>query len=400
VFLELGFAQVIVQFASHEWAHLRLESDRSVTGDPNAMARMAGLMRLAMRWYIRAGAVLWVGLSAAGIAFFSLQHHSGVNWLSPWLVVVFATVADFVLLPLWSLLQGANQIQAVNFARFVSGLLLLPVIWGGLLLGAKLWSLAAAEIVGLAWDVFYLWRYRPFFASLRAAPDTASISWRAEIFPVQWRMAVSFVSGYFALFLFTPLIFRINGPVAAGRWGMTWSIASMITAVASTWIYAKTPMFGSLIAKRRYAELDGMARRVTLAALGVSAALSGAAFAVVVLLDTVHSRFSGRLLPVAAAACLFAAAVLMQLSLAQSAYLRAHRAEPFMIVSLLQGAAIVVTTIVLGNIWGPTGVAAGYLGVVAFLVLPLGTRVFVRLRRDWHQPPGPAGLHEDRVAVT
>src|SRR5947208_16654351 len=65
VFLELGFAQVIVQFAAYEWGFLELRSDRTVGGDANARARVASLMRMAMRRYTRAGAVLRVGLSVA-----------------------------------------------------------------------------------------------------------------------------------------------------------------------------------------------------------------------------------------------------------------------------------------------------------------------------------------------
>ena len=40
VFLELGLGQVIVQFASHEWSHLGLDSTGRIAGSPAAMSRL------------------------------------------------------------------------------------------------------------------------------------------------------------------------------------------------------------------------------------------------------------------------------------------------------------------------------------------------------------------------
>lgn len=399
VFLELGFAQVIVQFASHEWAQLRLRSDRSIEGNPDALARLSSLWRLTTRWYWRTSLLLWIGLAVAGFVFFSAED-SGVQWQGPWLIVTLATAIDFMLLPLWSLMQGANLMTAVNFARLVGGLLLVPVLWGGLLLGAELWSLAMAEIAGLVWDAGFLWRYRQFFRSLHLQRRGPRIQWRREILPVQWRMAMTWVSGYFAMQIFIPVIFRLEGPIEAGRWGMTWSVVSAVSALAGIWIYTSAPRFGSLIAQRRYRELDEAFRRVTASALGLCGLASIGAIGAIALLNTADFRLADRLLPTGTAACLFAAAVLMQLSFAQSTYLRAHKAEPFLGLSILQAVCMAGTTVALGSLWGTAGIAAGYLGVALLIVTPLSTWLFLRLRRDWHQVPDRAEPDADTPAVT
>jgi len=43
VFAELGLGQVIVQFASHEWAHLHLDAAGRIEGDEQAKARLLNL---------------------------------------------------------------------------------------------------------------------------------------------------------------------------------------------------------------------------------------------------------------------------------------------------------------------------------------------------------------------
>ena len=64
---------------------------------------------------------------------------------------------------------------------------------------------------------------------------------------MQWRIALSWVSGYFIFSLFTPIIFHYYGPVTAGQFGMTWSVIGMVAAIAGPWLYTKAPKFGMLI---------------------------------------------------------------------------------------------------------------------------------------------------------
>ena len=57
-----------------------------------------------------------------------------------------------------------------------------------------------------------LWRILYNFE--REATDT--ISYMKEIFPNQWKIALSWVSGYFIFHFFNPVLFA-EGPVVAGQ---------------------------------------------------------------------------------------------------------------------------------------------------------------------------------------
>ena len=70
-------------------------------------------------------------------------------------------------------------------------------------------------------------------------------------------------------------------------------------------------------------------------------------------------------------------------SLGTSAYLRAHKKEPFLWLSLGSGILIAGATWVLGKRFGPTGVAAGYLIAMVIVVL-IGTGIWNRCRAKWH----------------
>src|SRR5258708_654935 len=52
VLVELGLGQVLIQFASHEWAHLQFDSKGRIVGDGHALVRLASLGRFAASWYV------------------------------------------------------------------------------------------------------------------------------------------------------------------------------------------------------------------------------------------------------------------------------------------------------------------------------------------------------------
>jgi hypothetical protein len=62
VFLELGFNTCIVQFISHECAHLGIECGQLNNNSPRVLGRLASLTRLSLKWYMVAVALLFIGV--------------------------------------------------------------------------------------------------------------------------------------------------------------------------------------------------------------------------------------------------------------------------------------------------------------------------------------------------
>ena len=52
VLIEIGFGTVLIQFVSHEWAHLKLSNAGEIIGDRSAASRLSSLNKMAWRWYI------------------------------------------------------------------------------------------------------------------------------------------------------------------------------------------------------------------------------------------------------------------------------------------------------------------------------------------------------------
>ncbi len=387
IFVEMGLGQVIGQFACHEWARLEMDERGHIVGDAASLSRLTSLSRFAVRWYGVAAVGLSVVLAVGGGTFFARSPQVGVSWAAPWLILCLLQAVNLMLVPRWTLLEGCNQIPQVYRFRLGQGVLTSLVLWTAISTGAGLWTAALASATTLITSLGFLYyRYRGFFTSLAGDRPGPRVRWKEDIWPLQWRIALSWVSGYFSFALFTPTLFRYQGPAAAGRMGMTWTLINVLIGISSIWVATKGPRFGMLVARREYDELDRSVLKAGFASVGVCVTGALAIEAVLMLLASSLPRIAARLLSPAEAG-VFLIATVLQVSVSTMAiYLRAHKREPLFGVSIAQALLTVASTVVLGRWYGPLGLGLGYLGTVAILT-PVTTYIFLKCRAEWHDKP-------------
>jgi hypothetical protein len=160
VFLELGFAQCIVQFASHEFAHLRFLPGGAVAGDPRARSRLISLGRLSLKWYGVMAVLVVLGIGMGGHWFFSLKNDPSVAWSLPWWSLSLVTGLTLAILPVGALLEGCNQLSFLYGLRTLAAMLGSLVVWAALWGGAGLFSGAIVGLAGaLLAAIAYAWRW-------------------------------------------------------------------------------------------------------------------------------------------------------------------------------------------------------------------------------------------------
>jgi O-antigen/teichoic acid export membrane protein len=383
-FLELGFSQCIIQFASHEFARLAFQRDGQLGGDPRARSRLISLGRLSLKWYaIMAGlAVLGIGLS--GYFFFQLKPNHSVDWVWPWWCLCLTTGLALCLQPIGALLEGCNQMSFVYGLRMLSRISVALVLWLSVWGGAQLYASALMGLTSVAiLAAAYSWRWRHFLQQVWHSPIVESVSWRREIWPFQWRLAVSCVSGYFIFNLFVPVLFYFHGPVVAGKMGATMSLVASLNVLAQAWTVSKGPRFGMLISQKQYAELDRLFYRSTTQALAICI-LGGGALLLGLLIVQNHFAFGTRFLDLGPTCLLVLATIVNQIVFGQATYLRAHKREPFMVLSVVNGILTGLLMVGLGYFFEAWGVALAYTLVQTF-ILGWASVVWQRCRRDWHE---------------
>lgn len=386
IFVELGLANVIVQFASHEWSRLNLDGKGQIVGDSEALSRLVSLGRIVFLWYCIGGLIALTGLGFSGYIFFSKSASSGVSWVGPWFVLCILCGIEMWLIPAWSLLEGCNQISHVYAFRMAQSILTNVSIWIAILLGADLWAaVASAAVAIIVSGMFIAFRHKRFFSSFFPQKVGSRINWRFEIWPMQWRIALSWLSGYFQASIFTPVLFYYHGSIVAGQMGLTQNLLAAVGTIPSLWLATKAPRFGMLIARKDYMLLDRLFFRATTVSLTIVFCGSIALWMMVYFLYSLNHPLSARILS-PLPTCLFQIGGLaMYATYPFSVYLRAHKREPFLRLSVISGILIGLSTWILGSRYSVTGIAIGYLVVSLLFALPYGVFVWNRCRKAWHK---------------
>lgn len=382
-FFELGLNIVVVNVSSHEWSKLRMTAEGAIEGDAAAASRLISLGRLIFRWYALASMLFIFIVGALGLWFFSGRPDQEVIWREPWCWLTVSTGLLLWTMPFGAMLEGCNQVANVNRFRLVQTLASHLVVWSVLFAGGALWAVVASSWVRLAFElVFLLVGYRRFFAPFFRRPQGPTISWLGELWPMQWRLAISGIFGYFALNLYGPVIFDYHGEATAGRMGMTWTLFSVMQAAALAWVQTRTPTMGRLVAQREFEQLDRLFRRLAAISTLVMA-IGGVGFLVgLQVLNQVWPQLASRLLAPLPAAILFLGFLLFHLPQCQAFYIRAHKYDNLVGVSVLSSVLIGVLIWLLAVPYGPLGAAIAYVLVHGLVSLPLHTRMWMQCRRD------------------
>ena len=398
IVFELGFSVVILQTASHEAAHLHISSDGVVTGPEEQHCRLASVLQKSVRWYTIAAVLMAVTLVPVGLAFFrhaaTKPGGGSVHFGWPWLLVVVASSCTFQIDPLFSFLEGCGYVPEVARTRLRQSITGTTLGWGAFLLHHGLFA-PGCMIFGqaLAGGWFVLSRRNLLLPLLRHATTHFRIDWRAEVWPFQWRIAVSWLAGYITSQLFNPILMNFRGPVEAGRMGMSLNVCATLSSMAIAWMNTKAAPFGRLIARREYDALDRSFFRALWQSTLAATVACVAVWSVVTWLGVHGVRAHGvllanRLLGPLPLAMLFFGTVGNIVVFGEALYLRAHKEEKFMINSIAGAVYIAPLAYVLGR-WsnphgGAWGIAAAYAVGTLFIGLGYGTYTFLRWRRIWH----------------
>lgn len=387
IVFELGFSFVVLQLATHERARLSISTDGNIEGDATAHCRIASVLQKSVLWYSVAAAIMIAALVPAGLHFFAVHQRSVQvsEWRFPWCFLVAAAAITFQLNPVFSFLEGCGYVAQVAQVRFGQAVLGSLFAWIALLVHHGLMAPGMLITGQAVFGLGCLIRNRRLLWGLmthRVADN--GIRWRTEIWPFQWRIAISWLCGYFIFQLFNPVLFAYCGPVVAGQMGMSLNIATAVGAVAMSWMNTKASPFGNMIARGSIEQLDSLFFRTL--RQSTSFLLVGATALLVCLLFVArhYPRLALRVLAPWAFALLLLTTVSTHIVFSEALYLRAHKREPFLIHAIVNAILVGTSTVVLGRSTGANGVIVAYFLGSGVFGLAFGTYIFVRKRREWH----------------
>lgn len=387
VVFEMGLSFVIFQHAGHLFSRLNWLSDGEVAGDHSARLKFFSLLRSAFTWYFSAAVALLIFLLPAGIIFFHNKYGLSPNlWLWPWISLVLITSLNLMIIPALSAIEGSGKVLEVNKLRLVQGLIGSGLAWLLLFFGFGLWMVVSLPFVSLICSVFWLHKYySPSIKTLMSFPRPITedrFSWKAEIWPMQWRIAVSWISGYFIFQLFTPILFHFHGPVLAGKMGMSLSLATMVNAFGFVLLQANGPTLAKLAARKSWNEFDHQFFSFFKQSLYL--VFFGYSIIVVFIYLFQALPIIQRLVEFRVILVLFSGFLISHVISMLAYYMRLHKKEPFMVLSIIGAALLSIAIFFSGRLYADLGMAISFLLVNLIYGLPSSLWLWHKLRKEWH----------------
>lgn len=394
IFFELGFTGIMTQYVAHEAVHLTLNKNCCYEGESKYISRLAYLVRFCIKWYVIIAALFLTVVIVVGFVYFYKfdKTNGAVNWEGPWLLLTFSTALKLFQSPFTAIYAGLGKVKEMNEIIFYQQLIIPITQWVLFACGVKLYVVGISSLLGVLVWCFFVWRKGLWriLTGLLKERILETVSYMQEIFPYQWKIALSWVSGYFIFQLFNPVLFATEGAVVAGQMGMTLQVLNAIQALAMSWQNTKVPLYSGLIEMKQYNELDRVFNKTMKQMLGVCMVLLIGMFVGVYVLRITHlaigdsvlgDRFLNYLPMILMMIPLFA----NQIDGSWATYLRCHKQEPFLINSIVMGVLCCFSTLFLGNKYGVIGITLGYCFLKVFIAIPWGYHIYVGKKDEWHK---------------
>lgn len=393
IFFELGFTGIMTQYVAHEVVHLQINESFIYEGESKYKSRLAYLIRFCIKWYtVVAVLFLFVVVTVGFIYFIRFDKTGGsVNWQGPWLLLSFSTAVKLFQSPFTAIYTGLGKVKEMNEIMFYQQLIIPITQWILFACGVKLYVVGVSSLLGvIVWCFFVcqkeLWR---ILYELLKEKVTETISYVKEIFPYQWKIALSWISGYFIFQLFNPVLFATEGAVVAGQMGMTNTVLSAIASLALTWQNTKIPVYSGLIEMKRFSELDSLfnktLKQMILVCLSILVFFCLFYWGIKITELEIHGNLLYmRFLDFVPMLFMIIPLIVNQFVSSWATYLRCHKQEPFLVNSIVVGFLCCISTFGLGKLFGLYGVTIGYCSITLFVALPWSYAIFRRKKREWH----------------
>lgn len=373
VFAEMGFTTIIVQYVSHEFAHLSLEKDNTVSGDDERMQKFVGLIRFCISRYLIIIPIGILIILAVGFIFFKSTLYSEQLTLV-WILYACSGGLTLFTSLLSCIIQGINKVKDVLQINLYANVISTISIWIILILGGNIWALTVSSLIFCLASFLFFWiRCGRFFRQVYTYPIKNKFNWGREVYKLQTHYSLSWIAGYFVFNFVTPVTLYFLGPVMAGRVGITFTTTAAILQMAYSWVANKIPELNMHISLKK----PDVARSI-FRSLNVSSLFFFGLCSVMMLAGLSLNLFNLQMkfLPIGIVAIVLVSEFAKLLFGNWAVYLRAYKVEPYLLLSLINGFLTLVIFLVCLDVYRSFNLALIIFTVLQICILLLGSKKY------------------------
>jgi hypothetical protein len=269
---ELGLSVILVNVSAKYFIGLTWTKQGGLAGAEQDT--FAAMVPQALVIYALLALAFTAIMTPIGVLFFQSRNpafHDAINgqvndWYSPWVALVLANACNLMIFPFLSIVEGAYGLVEAYKVRLVQAVLGSFLCWSLIVQGHALWAAIGvplmSSIVGIGW--LLIWRRGTLqlaFPKHSRRFYSRYFSWRANVWPLQWRAGLSWLSSYLLTGIFTPFVFYFKGAEAAGRLGLSLTLAHMVGIIIQSWMARRAPAMVRAAHDKNWGELDLLFKR-------------------------------------------------------------------------------------------------------------------------------------------
>lgn len=381
VFVELGVAQTISVSISHLASRLQFQKQGTLSAPHEVLGKLSAHFRFYLLWYLGASIIAFLVLSAVGMHVLESRHPS-ITWVHPWLLVCIGASLGLPLLPLQLILFGLGTVQRVLLWRLITVIirfsLLAACLVSGLGLFAQGISLIGVAVAGAALPLFYL----PLWKQLWEIKGTPLREVARASLSFQWKVAISWISGYTAMYLLTPLLFSLVDPTNAGRFGATYTLANAAATIGLAWINVNVPRLGGMVSTQDVQGYRQLSKKLILLSGLCGVACLSLLIGIYLVAEKQGIGVLRRFLSLQELILLSSSCWCYMEFNVLASLLRCFRNEPLFLEALLGSILLVTIAFALIPAWGVRGAIAGHL-IASLVILVAASLRFRSFLTDW-----------------
>lgn len=377
---DLGLSAVLVQLTSHIFSKVKWLPRGGVTG--KGVDEFNSLLHQSVTFYIGLASLYLLIVTPVGVFFFSFKEPVIIDWFLPWISLVTFTACNIFSLPFIALVEGSGRINDVYHLRIIQNILGSVFLWGALTFGYKLWALsmlpAVSFIIVLIWLIFL----KPTFLMSSFYKRTGRVAWKEQVWPLQWRVGLSWLAGYLLTQIYTPILFHYDSPKVAGQMGLSLTIANMLGLLAQSWIARRVPDMGKSVANKDWEVFDKVFKHDFYVSLLMYLVGSALLISLVLVLNYA-THYGERILPIIPFVGLLMVVLINHIAGAFASHLRAYKKEPLVFVTLISTLVTIPIALFGASEFSALGVIAAILLVQITFTLPVTVYCWLKFNREW-----------------
>lgn len=341
---ELGLTQVLITFISHEKDEIRF-NNQFLKGTLSKLNYIKEIFKFALKWYLGASLCLFFSSLIIGFLIFD-SSSDNILWKFPWIIfVIFLSFNLFTFLFL-SFMEGLGKLKDVYLLRFLYTVIFALSFWLFLYLDFNLWSLPLSYLISMIPYLFFIYKYRKIFSQLNrlnVKKLSNSFNWTKDLLPLQIKIAISALSSFFAISTMTPMTFVFYGAEEAGRMGLSLTILLAVIGLTTVLVSVNFHKFGVLASNKDIKAMDKLVMRLTLIVLILSTLLIISILISFYFVESLFPDILTRLMPMSSFIYFAIGMIFSSLGAPMGAYLRAHKIDPIMKISLISSIVVLIS---------------------------------------------------------